>query len=87
MEETKKKSLKERFKETKVYKFFEAHPDASLTLLGGALSIAGGLLKLACYNKEYSESVYLTTQEDEIYKIPARPCKTSKKVTSKSVTE
>lgn len=87
MDKKEKKSLKERWEESKAHKFFKDHPDASLTLIGGLLSIIGGVIKLACYNKEYEESVYLTTQDDEIYKIPARPCKTSKKVTSKSVTE
>lgn len=85
MEENKKLTWKDKIKETKIYKLCKNHPDATLTFAGGILTIVGGLIKLACYNKEYEESIYITTQDDEIYKLPARPCKTSKKVKSKSI--
>ena len=47
------------------------------------LTILGGVVKLVCSRKEYDNSVYITTQDDEIYKIPARSCRTIKHKKSK----
>ena len=73
------RSFKDWWNERKVVKWFKEHPDASLTLLGGALSIIGAVAKIAAANKEYEDSVYLTASDDSVYKLPAKEMKTIKR--------
>jgi len=77
--ETEKKSFKDWWNERKVVQWFHEHPDASLTLLGGVLSIVGAVAKIAASNKEYEDAVYLTASDDSVYKLPAKEMKTIKK--------
>ena len=72
------KSLTKWWNERKIVQWFKAHPDAGLTLLGGVLSIAGAAVKIVASNKEYEDSVYFCTTDDEIYKLPAKQMKTVK---------
>lgn len=73
-----KKSFSEWWNERKIVQWFKAHPDASLTLLGGVLSIAGAAVKIMASNKEYEDAVYLTASDDQVYKVPCKGMKTIK---------
>ena len=65
--------------ERKAVRWLRDHPDVSLTLLGGVLSIAGAVVKIVADRKEYDDSVFVTANDDEIYKIPVKRMKTIKK--------
>ena len=71
-----------KFNPVKMYKeddTFKKFTNAAL------LTILGGVVKLWCSNKEYENSVYVVTQDDEVYKLPARSCKTIKHKKSKVI--
>ena len=84
-----KRSLKEWFvdQKTKVVNFCKDHPDVVFTVVGGFASLVGGCIKLYCSKTEYEDYVYTVTTDDEIYKIPAKPMKSSKLITSKAEDE
>lgn len=60
--------------------WFKNHPDVSLTLLGGGLSIIGGILKIIANDKEYEDNIFVAANDNSVYKIPAKKMKTSRKV-------
>lgn len=76
--------IKAWFKRTKdkVFGFCEEHPDVVLTVAGGFASLVGGCIKLYCSKTEYDDYIYSITEENQIYKIPAKPVKTGKLITA-----
>jgi len=58
-------------KKEKVVGFFRAHPEGTLTVLGGLFTLAGGAMKLYSVSKEYQDEVYMTNGED-VFKLPAK---------------
>ena len=69
----------------KIVKFCKGNPDVALTVFAGVMTMVGGAFKLAAASKGYPDEVYMTDGEN-VYKLPAREIKDSKKVkTVKSV--
>lgn len=66
-----KKSLKDRF-----IQFCKENPDVIWTLVGGALSIIGGCVKLYANKSEYDNYLLTTDRDGTIYKLPAKQMKT-----------
>lgn len=84
MEEKKdfKTWLKE--KKDKVKKFCSEHPDVVLTVVGGLASLAGGALKIYANKSEYEDYLYTISDEDHVYKVPAKRMKTASRTINPS---
>lgn len=67
-----KKTLKDRWNKAKDW--FKEHPDVGLTLLGGALALVGGCMKLYVHNHEYEDSIMAISNGD-VYEVPAKKVK------------
>lgn len=79
-----KKTLKEWWNENKVVKYVKDHPETALTVLGGALTLVGELVRLAVSKSEYQDNVFTACEDTgEIYKIPAKHMKTVRRTTEK----
>ena len=76
--ESEKRTFKDWLNDRKLVIWLKDHPDVSLTLLGGVLSIAGAAVKIAADRKEYDDSVFITASDDSVYKLPAKQMKTVK---------
>ena len=72
----KKKSFKDWWNERKSVQWLKAHPDVSLTLLGGVLSIVGGCIKIAANKSEYEDNIFMTATDGDVYKVPVKKMKT-----------
>ena len=81
-----KKGFKNWFKEKKekVLDYCEKHPDVVLTLVGGLMSIAGGALKIYANKSEYEDYLYTISDEDHVYKVPAKKMKTASRTINPS---
>ena len=79
--ESEEKTFKDWWNERKFVIWFKEHPDVSLTLLGGVLSIAGAAVKIAADRKEYDDAIFITASDDSVYKLPAKQMKTVKQKT------
>ena len=75
------KTFKDWWSERKAVIWLKDHPDVSLTLLGGVLSIVGAAVKIVGDRKEYDDSVFITASDDSVYKLPAKQMKTVKQRT------
>lgn len=73
-----KRTFKDWWNDRKSVKWLKDHPDVSLTLLGGVLSIIGAAVKIVGDRKEYDDSVFITASDDSVYKLPAKQMKTVK---------
>ena len=79
--DSEKRTFKDWWNDRKSVKWLKDHPDVSLTLLGGALSIIGAAVKIIGDRKEYDDSVFITASDDSVYKLPAKQMKTVKQKT------
>ena len=75
MEDKKKLTWKERFEKVKEY--CSEHSDTILCVLGGAASIIGGCIKLYAYKNEYDDNLFITDQDGNIHKLPAKQMKSA----------
>lgn len=76
MEEEKKKGWfadkRDRF-----LNFCKAHPEGTLTVLGGLFTLAGGAMKLIAASREYEDEVYMV-QDEKVYRVPAKQLQSKK---------
>lgn len=79
--DSEERTFKDWWNERKLVIWFKDHPDVSLTLLGGVLSIVGAAVKIAADRKEYDDSVFITASDNSVYKLPAKQMKTVKQKT------
>lgn len=73
-----KTKVKAWWNERKIVKFCKEHPDTTLTLAGGLLTIIGGVVKIAVDKREYEDHVFVDVN-DTVYKLPAKEMKTINK--------
>lgn len=79
MEEKKqKKTFKEWWNERKFVRFCKEHPDGMLGILGGIITLLGGVVKILVSKHEYEDYIYVTDNEGNVNKVPSKIMRTAK---------